>query len=217
MNRIREAWVAVLSLLLHVANSSPPWSITSQRKIFFNIKEEILRRYGLFQYYETQHIKKDCWTCGGTGIFECDYKKPEPCWHCKKGIYEEFWVILTKWKLGKRCFHTPNKRYFRSDFPSGQMPPSTGGYPIEGYIRHRFYPYHLSAECFYWLVLLWRPRLFLGVFGHINYLHGKYTPMVFLSSVIARCRILAWHLKFKSTTIKRRLLCLLSGSSEDLW
>lgn len=172
----------IIGLFLHVANSSPPFLY---RQEFYKLKERLLGKYGTFLGYELQHIKKICWTCGGTGIYQHN-GYDEDCRRCINGVYEEFWVVLRKYSISKYQFHIPEKKIYANwgmttwvDLVCMYHTPVT----IEGYIQHRSYG-HLSDECFYWLALLFDLKLFFRCFGRIRYIGKKYTPMMFSNNAI---------------------------------
>lgn len=173
----------LLGFVLHIANSDPP-RLRQPRDDFFDLKDAILKRYGTLLTAEIQHIKKECWLCGGSGKFERWDGNFEPCRKCGgTGIFDEFWVILSKYRLGRHCFHMPVVKYHRRDLdakgyrsPEGQM--------INGYVVHGHYRYHLSCECFYWLTLFFNPRFFLRSIGCSKCLGPRFTPMVLMGNGI---------------------------------
>ena len=104
----------LIAKLLHIANSDPP---IVRKKEFYEIKDAILKKHGTFVGHQVQHIKKSCWSCGGTGIWtgydngfkwvECP---PRKCYRCRDGVYDEFWVLLELYQFGGYEFHRPVKR-----------------------------------------------------------------------------------------------------------
>lgn len=163
----------LLGLFLHIANSSPP---IIGRKEFYELKTRLLKRWGRLVANDWQHIVKECWNCEGRGTIGC--------YRCRTygmgdGIWDEFYVWLERWKLGNYEFHIPRER-----IRSGQAHVMWGAMaaPIEGYITHKRYPYYLSSECWYWLLIFFQPSLFWSCFGHAGHVCRKYTPLVILGT-----------------------------------
>lgn len=171
--------VICLAKLLHYANRRPP---TLREQEFYAIKEKILLRHGRKIGYDVQHIRKDCYSCDEAGMFRCDWKMPEPCWNCGgTGVYDEFWTLLEKYQLGKYTFHRPVSKVYEN--PGYQ----TFG-KIEGYIRHDTPGYYISAECAFWLFLIYDRKTFFSYIGKVGFPSRKFTPMVIISTVIQELR-----------------------------
>jgi len=174
----------VLGELLHLSNSQPPfhWRIE-----FYRLKDDILSRHGTVTDMDVQHIRKECFNCAGSGridqtvvLFGQPWQhKGRVCWKCGgTGKYEEFWVHLMRYKLGRHEFHIPVKKIYSAEdvgWVSGQK--------IEGYICHQPPKHYLAHEAAYWLALLFDLNLFLRKFGSCGYPSAKFTPMVIFSDL----------------------------------
>lgn len=165
----------LIAILLHYANKKPP---NSRKSAFYAVKSEILSKYGQKVGHDVQHIHKECYTCGGCGIFHSDWKVAEICWKCSgTGVYEEYWTLLTKYDFCGYEFHQPITKLYEN--PNYR----TFG-KIEGYIRHDAPKYYLAAECAFWLFLIYDRKTFWDMMGNIAYSSRKFTPMVLLSTLI---------------------------------
>lgn len=185
----------ILSTLLHYANRDIPY-LAKER--FYDIKKDILKRYGQIVDTDYQHIKKECYSCDGTGIFHPEYRRSEPCWKCRKGIYEEFVTYLAKYKFGKYYFHTPyHKVYILRD---GELP----NYKfIEGYITHKAPKYHIGNECALWLLLYYDFKTFKRIIRSSQRLKPR-TPLVALQSTIFFFRYKQWNKCFRWLKPKKK-------------
>ena len=154
--------------LLDVANDRPP---TLARTAFYDIKAKLLQRYAEPDGFDVQHIVKDCWNC---------YGAPDGCYRCADGIYDQFWVVLNRWRWYGHVFHTPGQRV------RGEPP---GVVKIRGYIQHRTPRFYLAAEAWYWLALVYDRAAFRSTFGHTGYPSRKFTPMVVLGTVLFNWRM----------------------------
>ena len=203
----------LLALLLHIANTSPPL-IKGNKEGFYRIKDRLLKRWGIHLAYDIQHIQKLCFRCDGTG--DDAWSEDVECRKCGgTGIYDEFWVILEKWKFGKYTFHSPWKRYTRDDLKrAGLEVPDVR--MIEGYIQHESYPYHLAMECFYWLALIFDWGLFMDSIGRIGFTSGKRTPMVLLNNAIFKIRMFPREAKEKIRLIRLKWKVRHSEESEEV-
>ena len=167
----------IVGWLLHYANKDGD-------KQFYGLKNRLLHSYGVKVGVEMQHIKKKCWSCHETGVFtrvlECGDMMPVPCWRCyATGIYEEFWVRLDKYKIGKWYFHIPIERMnaYKHQKEGKELP------IIEGYIRHKRPKHEISRECVLWLYLLFDRKIFWYELGH--YRHRKIrTPLLLLNNTV---------------------------------
>lgn len=161
----------LLSWLLSKANSHPHWSHD-----FYQIKDMILRRHGLHLGEEIQHIKKECFTCKGTGIYE----GREYCRRCLgDGIYSEFCSVLGIYEIGGREFHLPVKRihYYQEEFRLALL-----GTTIHGYIDHDWVEGGLESEFLLYLIYD-RSKLWKHL-GHIGTRWRWFTPLTNISSAI---------------------------------
>jgi hypothetical protein len=156
--------IRLVAWLLYHANRNP-------NQGFYQLKDKILKRYGKRTGYEIQHIKKECWTCNGSGVYPYP-SFTQTCLNCGgTGIYSEFWVQLGVYRLGWRSFHIPETRFLKDPKMS----------QIEGLIRHNHKPYLLSKEATLWLWLIFEPSNFLTVyaFGKHSYRFSLY-PLLFV-------------------------------------
>lgn len=130
----------IIGFLLQLANRDV--DLVTKDK-FYPLKQSLLKKYGKRIGEEIQHIKKECYSCDGTGIFSCDWKQPEKCWSCcGSGIFEQYWTRLERYKIGKWYFHNPTKKQFFYDplFEGVSLP------VIQGYIHHKKPKYRLGRE-----------------------------------------------------------------------
>ena len=134
-----------LGRILHIANSDPP---SRYRREFYAVKDRVLKRFGLPECNDLQHIIKPCWRCDGTGTFR-GYDNgirwvnfdPFKCRKCGgSGVYDEFWVALEGWSLGRYRFHRPRYRTRSQADPQltrfAPGPLFDNGALIEGHIVH---------------------------------------------------------------------------------
>lgn len=174
----------ILSTLLHYANRSVGYS---DRDEFYAIKGKLLSKYGKRLEDDWQHIKKTCYRCDGKGTFHPECRRPEPCWWCHKGVYEEFIVQLHKYQFGKYVFHNPQKKTdvkYEKELPKVKF--------IEGYIRHTTPKYHLADECMMWLFLLYNRKAFIRKLTRSQFLNNICTPLVALQYVCFFFRHRQW-------------------------
>jgi hypothetical protein len=143
-----------LGRLLHLANSDVPLFGNEQ---FYAIKERMLREWGTRDGEDWQHIRKECWTCHGTGIFS-DFGYPLRCNRCTRGVYDEKWIRLERWRLGGYVFHRPAETYHCSEPPWAKI--GTDRPFIEGRIEHKV-PGRRGHEAALWLALIFDPPYWL--------------------------------------------------------
>lgn len=103
-------WVADY---FYLANSG----IYSGKQSFYSdVKPVILEKFAIFDGYDQQIIKKQCWSCNGTGIYtHTTYHYPggnktertEPCYSCIKGIYSTREFFLKRYILNEMVYHIP--------------------------------------------------------------------------------------------------------------
>lgn len=140
----------VLAAVLARANASPP-SHGLLRDAFYEVKEEILRRWGQRTGAIVQHIVKPCWGWPREGCHdECD--------KCGgTGIYSESWIKLEVWTLEGRTFHRPAARLRR-------FRPRREVVTIEGVIAKRLAS--RAAVCRNALFCLFRPAMLSNSLQH---------------------------------------------------
>lgn len=115
------------------------------KKSFYVFKYMLLQKYGHFDQYDLQVIKKTCWSCEGTGKFKCSWKPTEFCWSCGGGgIYETKNILLKRYILNDNLFHLPAGRYNNE--------PVIIINKIDGYIIHKPIEGNATYAFFY---LLW--------------------------------------------------------------
>lgn len=136
----------ILSFLLHHANRSV--FLLDDRNLFYEIKDNLLKKYGSFVRYDVQHIEgKKCRSCGGSGqhvkySYNSPYKAYDwsDCWHCVGGWFKfPQWNLLSVISFGLYCFHSPTKREYRINNPwtEEKMGWDFSKSPvIKGYIEH---------------------------------------------------------------------------------
>lgn len=172
----------ILSTLLHYANRDIPYLVKDH---FYAIKKKILEKHGKLIDMEYQHIVKECYTCDGTGTFWPEYRPKEPCWKCRKGIYEEFVSFLKLYEFGKYRFHIPfNRIYIRKE---GDLPDVKF---IEGYIRHKAPRYNIGLECALWLLMFYNFKVFKKAMRSSRRLKPV-TPLVIIQATMFyfRCQL----------------------------
>lgn len=135
----------MLAFILHHANRY------SKDKEFYAIKDRILKKYGVSDGYDIQHIPgKRCWSCGGTGRHyyysnTYPYKAYDStdCYHCNWGWYKlPQWICLERKRFGKFTFHRPLKRefYVKNPWTAEGMGFEVSNRPvIESYIEHEYH------------------------------------------------------------------------------
>jgi hypothetical protein len=163
--------------LLNLANRADKISCKEQ---FYAIKKKLLLKHGTFIGEEIQHIRKECYSCEGTGKFKCEWKQTESCWGCGgTGVFEQYWTRLDKYKLGNYFFHNPTKKQYEYEplFEKTALP------LITGYIHHKTPKYRIGTEAMYWLLLIYDYAHFKKMFGTLGYLGNIRTPIVFLANL----------------------------------
>lgn len=174
--------------MLHLANRDIPYAVKEQ---FYAIKKSILLKYGKHIRDDWQHIVKECYSCDGTGVFYPEYRRPEPCWNCNKGIYQQFIVQLSVYRFGKYEFHVPKDRKYIS---RGDTLPNYNY--IKGFIRHKAPKYHIGYECGLWLLLMYDFTSFKRAM-RMSLLYSPRTPLVCLKAIMWRFRHKKWNKFFK--------------------
>lgn len=106
----------MLPYLLHHANRAIN-DVCWGKDEFYIIKDRILQKHGKHIEYDVQKIPgKECWTCGGTGIYTGFYEMSGEMWQdtcnrCFRGWYIlPKWICLSRIKFGRYFFHKPLKR-----------------------------------------------------------------------------------------------------------
>lgn len=169
----------ILSTLLHYANRNV---LHIYRNEFYEIKDNLLKKYGKYILNELQHIKKKCYNCDGTGIFKCNWKPNEMCWSCGgSGIYSEFWVLLKKYNFGSYYFHIPVTKYYNEKYLPEKIKEQN---IIEGLIRKELPKYNLGLECMLILFLIYDLTTFKKVINFNYYRNGAITPLVFFGNIL---------------------------------
>ncbi len=158
--------VPLVAWLLHHANAHPPMH---QRERFYHLKDRLLKRYGRRTGTDLQHIVKACWD--------------GPCPRCHHtGVWEESYITLERWQLGRYPFHRPLER----------LAAPRGPVTIEGYISHPGHSLRTSRECALWLALLFDRTLLWRLLTHTVSLGWTLAPLLALKQAgwaMAR----AWH------------------------
>jgi len=193
----------MISWLLYLANARPP-SEKKQKERFYAMKQRICERFATPDGFDVQHFTgKKCWSCGGSGIhYYWDERDEDYCWKCNgTGWYRrEKWVILKRWKLGKRVFHQPDGVAYGHPFPSLR------NITIEGYIEHGYHGF-AHEEATMWLALAFDWKL-LGMLLAEGTTYVKwprwYGPMVHLRQIAGKLRF------------RRQLSRIKASVSEDI-
>lgn len=88
--------------LFMVCNSKP---FAGQQQ-FYTLKKKMLEKYGHADGYDLQIVKKKCWSCAGTGIY--DKQEDIACYKCcGTGIYDTRYYILKRYILNGNLFYVP--------------------------------------------------------------------------------------------------------------
>lgn len=186
----------LIGILLHYANRDIPYFSKNE---FYEIKKNLLLKYGVMIGTEIQHIKSKCYSCNGTGVFHSFYKLPETCFKCGgSGVYKEFWTVLYKYKIDKWEFFIPYKRmdHYEPLF-DGKI------YPIiEGYINHETPKNRIGRECALWLLLIYNRKSFFNELGRIGFPDTRKTPLIIISNLLFRIK----HFRFNKIIRTRRKL-----------
>ncbi len=150
-------WVAEY---FHIANSG----IYSGKQSFYsNVKSVILEKFGIFDGYDQQIIKKQCWSCNGTGIYtHTTYHYPEgnktqrkePCYSCIKGIYSTRQFFLKRYLLNEKLYHIP------CDFEPIIVTPDLIKNSIDGIIKHETVDSQKSHRAYIILLFLYNKTKF---------------------------------------------------------
>jgi len=96
----------------YLANSG---TYSGKQSFYSNVKTIILDKFGIFDGYDQQIIKKECWSCHGTGLYkhywyECGELmciKQEKCYSCIKGVYSTRQFFLKRYILNENIYHIP--------------------------------------------------------------------------------------------------------------
>lgn len=172
-----NAFINLTTRMLHIANSDPPsrFAWFSSRYRFFVIKERILKKHGKYIAYVYQEIKKECWSCGGAGIYYSNYHHfTEDCFKCGgTGIYEYFWVLLHEYQLGKYIFHIPQERIKK---PALIILPNR---MIQGHVAHKPYSKRKTRTARLYLAAIYDRKWFyyLTIGTWVERLKNKYYSM----------------------------------------
>ena len=183
--------------MLHLANTAG----RSHRNIY-QVKDIVLKARGHQIATDVQHIRKECYSCSGTGkqvavvnSFGVPWKTSvNKCPRCNNGVYTEYWVLLDVFVVGDRLFHRPAGTCYSVD----QVIQRTGGgysKVYEGLIRHEPPAWNLGYEAYFWLALFFSPRRFFNDLGHVFLSGPQVTPMLALN-LVARV-IKSIYLKFR--------------------
>jgi len=164
---------------LKVCNSATSWHY---KKLFYNLKNEILKKYGHEADYDLQTIKKPCHSCGGKGVFKCHWKLPETCWSCLgDGVYQTKKVVLKRYLLNGAIFHEPIGELFGGKikvfdtyedyYPTFKYELFNGKIvnEIQGLIKHETIDLNATWSFYY---LLWnynREEFYKSITHNVNY------------------------------------------------
>jgi len=192
-----KPWTKFLAWLLWHANAVMGSSV--DRFAAYAIKERILRRWGRLVGEDIQHIKRECYSCDGSGY----YYAGEDCWLCGgTGIYDEKWIRLERWEFGGHIFHRP----------IGNMwPPMNGMVTVEGRIYHTDRNDAASNDALLWLALLFDRRFFSQQLTRARGHRELWRPMLALQALVFELRPRS---RFRQFVIARRncIMC-----HRDFW
>lgn len=168
----------ILAWLLVRANAR--MSGAMNRTECYALKDRILRKYGVRDGSDIQHIREECW-----GYEQSDGCEGATCRRCRgTGIYNERWIELERWNVLGHVFHRPSERYVRG--------PEHGHFinRIEGRIRHDSTTPRAAAEALLWLLLICDRRLFWREFAHAGMRSGWYGyPLLVLQAALFKARM----------------------------
>lgn len=82
------------------------------KQLFYDLKNRILEKYATVSGYDVQTVRRECYTCRGTGWYEYN----RACYNCiGSGVYSERQFFLQRYVLNGELFHRP------VDLPVGQQ------------------------------------------------------------------------------------------------
>lgn len=192
--------IKIIGLLLHLANAE-----SFCRSSFYELKSDLLNRFGTYEGIDTQYIERPCWSCDGTGRFSPGGSAPSRiCWNCDDGVYCRFNVELWRFRLGGFEFH----------FPFRRRPANKDKANIIGYIKHEPYPFHLGNEAELWLYLIFDRQEFKSSFAAYSVrIFEDWRPRVITPLLFAS--ILTFRIKYrypeKYQQLKDRLKKFVAG------
>jgi len=182
---------------------------------FYALKDRILAAHATPAGHDAQHIVKKCYRCenGKTSDVIMLYGEPwrtkkETCNHCGgTGIYDEFWVSLEVYRLGRHEFHKPvyrahDRELFEVTLKEKGITPRVH---FEGLIRHEPPRFRLGYEAGWWLVLFFSPKDMHNYWYGMTYITGAFLPLLLINNLIyfwnnsiaphlkAARRRLCWH------------------------
>lgn len=112
-----------LQKLFAICNSG---AYPERKEYFYPVKTKLLKKHGIADGYDLQVIQQPCWTCDGTGFDE--WHDGEQCEDCDgTGIYRTDKIVLARYKLGGRLYHSP------VDIAVEKVAPK---HTFDNYIRH---------------------------------------------------------------------------------
>jgi len=196
---------------------------------FYKLKDRILKSLGAKAGVDTQHVMKTCQYCRGEGkmpkevmLYGTPYiTKGDPCWRCNgTGVYQEFWVMLDVYQLGRRSFHLPvDRQYNRELFDKIlQALNIVPGKHFEGLIKHTPPRWQLGREAGWWLILLFdRSSLHSYYFGR-NYQYGfVFTPLLLVNNLIYFTSTAYYRIKNSLVNYRRQHCRHEFPSTTDPW
>jgi len=196
----------LLGELLFLSNSSPVW----WREEFYRIKDHILKTHADLEGHHLQHIFKECYGCNGSGKVMKEVRMlgewiRMPVGRCPKchgsRKYDEFWTVLASYRLGKRQFHRPVRKYYSQ----ATVPHMEFRELIEGYISHQHPKYYLGNEAALWLALFFDRKAFFRRFGNSGCSSRKFTPMVILGTWIFDIKMFGKRVVFKIHDVRNNM------------
>lgn len=146
----------LLAKAIWIVNSDPPHQLRDE---FYQIKNKVLKRFGMRVGQDLQHIRKECWHCNYWACDECEVTGD--C--CKCGgtnIYRQFWSRLDVYQLGGFRFHLPVERLYKDP-----------GEPVTltDYIQHvERGSYFLRVELLLWMIVIFDPVWLLRRIIHLR-------------------------------------------------
>ncbi len=181
---------------------------------FYALKDRILAAHGtLLAGYDAQHVVKKCYKCEEGRISQGEFIVHGQIWRPKgsvcprcggSGIFDEFWVALEVYRLGRHEFHKPVYRvHDREGFEAIIREKGiTPRIHFEGLIRHEAPRFRLGYEAGWWLVLLFAPKDLRSYWFGMTWIAGAFLPLLLVNNLIFFWNnSIAPHLK----AVRRRL------------
>ena len=200
---------------------------------FYKLKDRILKSHGTKTGVNTQHILKTCRYCAGEGkmpkevtLYGKTYlTKGDPCWRCNgTGVYQEFWVMLDVYQVGRRSFHLPvDRQYNRELFEKILEALKVAlniipGKHFEGLIEHTPPRWHLGREAGWWLILLFDHASLHSYYFGKNFQYGFiFTPLLIVNNILYCIERTYYKIRNSLVSLQRKYCRHEFPSTTDPW